>query len=139
MNEPVATQKPPSVEPKKAAVDESPRERPGVPQELDPPRPLANAHWIRPDQQRSEEAPLIGVGRQLTPVYSIENPPRLLSGALRKLAYRVPDYQPRRWLLLMLADRIDVLESNPARLLRALGGVGLLGLGVYGLSKLRRA
>jgi hypothetical protein len=122
-----------------AAPDQNPLDRPGVPQEINPPAPLANAHWLEPDQQRSDAQPLIGHGRKLTPVYSIENPPRGLSGAIRRLAYRVPDYRPRRWLLLMLADRIDVLESNPTKLIRLMGGLGLLGLGAYGYAKLRRA
>ena len=45
----------------------------------------------------------------------------------------------RRWMLLVLADRIDVLESNPARLLPAVDAAAALGLGSYGFSKLRRA
>jgi hypothetical protein len=122
-----------------APLDEKPLARPGVPQELDPPAPLANAHWLTPDQQHSVQLPLVGAGRQLTPVYSVENPPRGLSGLVRRLAYRVPDYRPRRWLLLMLADRIDVVESNPTKLVRLLGSMGLVGLGLYGYAKLRRA
>lgn len=120
-----------------SAADRNPQDRPGVPQESDPPQPLGNAHWLKPDQQVSAAQPVVGQGRQLTPVYSVANPPRGLSGLVRRLAYRVPDYRPKRWLLLVLADRIDVLESNPGKLLRAVGSVGLLGLGIYGLTKLR--
>lgn len=121
------------------AADQDPLDRPGVPQELQPPAPLANAHWIRPDQQRSEDLPLIGHGRPLTPVYSTENPPRALSGLVRRLAYRVPDYRVRRWVLLMLADRIDVLESNPLRLLRGAALLSVVGLGAVGARKLLRS
>lgn len=120
-----------------SAVDRNPLDRPGVPQESDPPQPLGNAHWLKPDQQVSAAQPVVGQGRPLTPVYSVANPPRGLSGWVRRAAYRVPDYRPKRWLLLVLADRIDVLESNPGKLARALGGVGLLGLGIYGLTQLR--
>jgi hypothetical protein len=123
----------------RAAVDQNPVDRPGVPQELEPPQPLANAHWLEPEQQVSAELPVIGEGRRLTPVYSIANPPRGLSGLIRRLAYRIPDYRPRRWMLLVLADRVDVLESNPARLLRAAAAVSVVGLGIYGVSKLREA
>ncbi len=118
------------------AADENPSDRPGVPQELSP-QPLPNAHWLVPEQQTSASTPLVGRGRHLTSVYSTANPPRGLSGLLRRLAYRVPDYRPRRWMMLVLADRIDVLESNPGKLLRAAGAVGLVGLGVYGFVKLR--
>jgi hypothetical protein len=40
------------------------------------------------------------------------------SGALRRVAYGVPEHYPRRWLLLLLADRIDFVEqrlADPAR------------------------
>lgn len=120
-----------------AAPDRDPLERPGVPQELDPPEPLANAHWIEPDRQLSERPPLVGKGRRLTPVFSTANPPRGLSGWIRKLAYRAPDYRTRRWALLILADKLDVLESNPKKLVGAVAGASLLGLSLYGLARLR--
>lgn len=120
------------------APDANPLDRPGVPQEPASPQPLANAHWLKPEQQISEDIPLVGEGRQLTPVYSVANPPRRLSGLVRRLAYRVPDYRPRRWMLLVLADRIDVLENNPALLLRTLAGVSAAGLSLWGISKLLR-
>ncbi|RYZ06163.1 MAG: hypothetical protein EOO73_17305 [Myxococcales bacterium] len=122
-----------------SAPDQNPVDRPGVPQEMDPPAPLGNAHWIRPDQQRSEAQPVIGHGRPLTPVYSVENPPRALSGLIRRAAYRVPDYRVRRWVMLMLADRVDVLESNPMRLLRGAALLSVLGLGAYGARRLLRS
>ena len=120
------------------AVDKNPLDRPGVPQEFDPPQPLANAHWLKPDQQQSQQQPVIGNGRKLTPVFSVANPPRGLSGLVRRWAYRIPDYRPKRWALLILADRIDVLESNPKKLLGALVSVSLVGAGIYRLSKIRR-
>ncbi len=48
-----------------------------------------------------------------------------LSGLVRKAAYKVPDWKPRRWMMLMMADRLDSLESKltPRNLLLA-GGVG---------------
>lgn len=120
-----------------AAPDRNPLDRPGVPQENASPQPLANAHWIRPDQQMSERPPLVGNGRQLTPVFSTANPPRGLSGWVRKIAYRAPDYRTRRWALLILADKLDVLESNPKKLVGAVTAASLVGLGIYGLTQLR--
>jgi hypothetical protein len=119
------------------APDRNPLDRPGVPQELDPPQPLANAHWIEPDRQISERPPLVGNGRRLTPVFSTATPPRGLSGLVRKLAYRAPDYRTRRWALLILADKLDVLESNPKKLVGAVAAASLVGLGLYGLTRLR--
>ncbi len=44
--------------------------------------------------------------------YSDTVPLRGLSGVIRRRAYRHPDWRPRRWMLLMLADRVDVFESR---------------------------
>lgn len=118
--------------------DESSNDRPGVPQEIDPPEPLASAHWLVPDQQTTEPQPLVGHGLERTPVFSTAVPVRGVSGVLRRVAYGVPDYRARRWLLLMLADRIDVLEHRPARLLKLLGVVAALGTTVLVARKLAR-
>jgi hypothetical protein len=57
-----------------------------------------------------------------------------LSGRLRNRAYGLPTHVPRRWLLLMMADRVDALESRLTRrrLLLAAGAVGgaLFGVGL---------
>lgn len=55
---------------------------------------------------------------QLTPVFGTSCPPRGVSGALRDIAYRWSEGRLRRWLLLMLADRIDVVEDVFADLSR---------------------
>ena len=47
----------------------------------------------------------------LTPVFGTSVPPAGLSGQLRRLAYRGPEDRMRRWLLLTLADRVDVGEG----------------------------
>ncbi len=38
-------------------------------------------------------------------------PPRGLSGSLRRLAFQASENDVRRWTLLLLADRIDVVEG----------------------------
>jgi hypothetical protein len=45
--------------------------------------------------------------------------PHGASGALRRLAYDIPDYRIRRWALLLVADRIDALEWQLGRALEA--------------------
>jgi hypothetical protein len=73
----------------------------------------------------------------LTPVYSTAIPVRGLSGLLRRAAYKVPDYKARRWLLLIVADRIDALEHRPGALTKALAGVGLVTLAVFAARRLK--
>jgi hypothetical protein len=119
-------------------TDHSPLERPGIPQEQDPPRRLASAHWLDLEQQASTPMPLVGQGMQLTPVFSSAVPPRGVSGALRRLAYRIPDYRARRWLLLMVADRIDVVEHRPGRLIGALVALTLISVGALTVRRLVR-
>jgi hypothetical protein len=83
---------------------------------------------------------LITPTRTLTPVYATPIPPRGISGMIRVAAYRVPEYRPRRWMMLMLADRIDVLEHNLPRTGLLLGGLGALALiFMAGRSKRRSA
>ncbi len=52
---------------------------------------------------------------ELTVVYGSGPAPRGISGALRRVAYSLPDYRVRRWLLLLVADRIDALEHGGSR------------------------
>ena len=120
------------------AIDQDLAARPGVPHELNPPAPLADAHWLVPDQQVSDAKPLVGHGRQLTPIYSVANAPHGVSGMVRRLAYRIPDYRPRRWALLILADKIDVIEHNPGTLLTLATGAVSVGASILGLNKLFR-
>jgi len=81
-------------------VDLPPERRPGVPMEKTPPRPLAHGE------------------HSLPPVSSSLLPPRGMSGILRRKAYRVPGHRPAHWMMLLLADRIEVMEFKLRRLLR---------------------
>jgi hypothetical protein len=45
------------------------------------------------------------------PVFGTAQPPRGLSGALRRRAYAIPEHRARHWALLLLADRVDVVET----------------------------
>jgi len=105
-------------------------ERPGVPRESPTPEPVGRTHWSVPDPQLSRPVPVVAAGRRLTPVYSTSVPPRGLSGALRKLAYRYPDWYVRRWAVLRVADRVDVIEHTPASLAKALGAAVLFAVGL---------
>ncbi len=126
------------LEPRRAipgwGADARPEDRPGVPEEL-PPRPLGNAYWTAPEPQVSGPVAVRGARRPLTPVYGTACPPRGLSGLVRRAAYRIPDYRVSRWMLLVAADRIDVVEHNLVPIALVAGGVGA---GVLAVRALRR-
>jgi hypothetical protein len=96
-------------------VDRNPSSRPGVPM-----IGRAGTHAPRAlpplEQQQSDRRVLVGVdvGR-LTPVFGTAQPPRGLSGLIRRAGYRIPEHKAGRWLLLLLGDRVDVWESRLAR------------------------
>jgi hypothetical protein len=99
-------------------VDLCLEDRPGVPREV-PPRLLESAHWLEPEQQPIEGPLLRHPGRaRPTPVFSTALPPRGASGALRRIAYKVPDHRLSHWVALFIADRVDVIESLPLLLKR---------------------
>lgn len=106
-------------------ADKSAEARPGVPREA---IPGEGARFEDPPQQREGTPAVLSATRPLTSVYSTVAPPRGISGLLRRAAYRIPEYKPRRILLLVLADRIDVLEHAPIRASRFLFGLGALAL-----------
>lgn len=90
-------------------VDAKPERRPGVPMERSP-RPLEGAHWAQPARQVST----VRVTRRmelgaLTPVFGTAQPPRGVSGLMRRLAYRIPEHHAKHWMLLLAADRVDVV------------------------------
>ncbi len=93
-------------------VDLNYEDRPAVPMEdFDP--GATNAHWHVPERQPErwprEMSPEHGM---LPAVFGTSCPPRGVSGAIRKYAYTLSEGKTSHWMLLMLADRIDVLESR---------------------------
>ena len=96
-------------------ADRLPTSRPGVPM-----YGHAGEHAAigRPalDQQPQTVPVLVGVdvGR-LTPVFGTAQPPRGLSGLIRRAGYRIPEHKAARWMLLLLGDRVDVWESRLGR------------------------
>jgi hypothetical protein len=98
----------------RAAADAMAGSRPGVPR-MGRAVPDPGAHWIRPEQQRG--TPLLARSglREATPVFGTAQPARGLSGLVRRAAYRVPEHRTGRWVLLLLGDRVDVLEHRLRR------------------------
>ena len=111
-----------------------PREnRPAVPMERTPPR--LDVPWKDPPPQqpmtvevlRSVERP------EHSRTFGTRLPPKGLSGVMRRAAYRRSENDLRHWLMLMAADRVDVVEGmaqdvgrSPAKL--ALAGVAAVAL-----------
>ena len=108
---------PPSAEELRAripgwGVDLDPEVRPAVPKErfnLD-----NGSHWDFPERQiASYEREKSTEHMQLTPVFGTSCPPRGISGMIRRFAYKnYSEGQTTHWMLLVLADRIDVIESR---------------------------
>lgn len=98
-------------------VDLDPKDRPAVPKEklnLE-----TGAHWKFPERQVANyEREMSPEHKFLTPVFGTSCPPTGLSGAIRRFAFRYSEGQSAHWLLLMLADRVDVVESNVKDALR---------------------
>jgi hypothetical protein len=94
-------------------ADAEPAARPGVPRERIPPG--RGAWWSRPEQQRGVEALSRQGLRAATPAFGTAQPPRGLSGVLRRAAYRIPEHRASRWALLLAGDRLDALEHRLAR------------------------
>jgi hypothetical protein len=97
------------------AADADPTSRPGVPMYN---RAGSSAEIVRPplEQQQADVEVLIGrdIG-QLTPVFGTCQPPRGLSGLMRRAGYKIPEHKAGRWMTLLLADRVDVWESRVRR------------------------
>jgi hypothetical protein len=91
-------------------ADLDPADRPSVPREQydpdaeGPPPDRQPERWPR---ERSIEH------ERLPPVFGTSCPPKGLSGAIRKIAYRrYSEARAAHWLLLLGADRIDAWESH---------------------------
>jgi hypothetical protein len=57
----------------------------------------------------------------LTPVFGTSCPPKGLSGLLRDYAYQFGEGSNRHWMTLVLADRVDMIESMVADAFRGRG------------------
>ena len=94
-------------------ADADPAVRPSVPRERYDPA-ATGAHWAFPDRQEEKWPRERSIEhRMLTPVFGTSAPPRGVSGAIRKLAYRrYSEGRAAHWLLLIVADRVDAAGSH---------------------------
>jgi len=87
------------------------KDRPAVPMERMPAR-FINPQPGQPEQQVETAEVLVSPERPgITPVFSTMQPPSGLSGVLRRLAFKSTENDIRHWLLLLLADRVNMVEG----------------------------
>ncbi len=93
-------------------VDLDPAVRPAVPKERLGLAP--GAHWTFPERQEpTYEREKSTEHAMLTPVFGTSCPPRGVSGLIRRWAYKsFSEGRSAHWMLLALADRVDVVESR---------------------------
>lgn len=92
-------------------ADLDPAARPAVPMERTPPR-FIQPHYEQPEQQPVTVKVFHSTERPgLTPVFGTSAPPSGVSGLIRKGAYRFSENDLRRWLMLLFADRVNVVEG----------------------------
>jgi hypothetical protein len=94
-------------------ADLDPANRPSVPKlKYDP--AATGAHWIFPERQEFDGFREKSIEHEmLTPVFGTSVPLKGLSGVIRRYSYaRFSEGRAAHWLLLIGADRVDVLESR---------------------------
>jgi hypothetical protein len=91
-------------------VDLDPKDRPSVPQERSEP---TGAHWDFPERQPERWPRERSIEHKfLTPVFGTTCPPKGLSGAIRRFAFRYSEGRAAHWLLLIAADRVDATGAH---------------------------
>jgi hypothetical protein len=114
------------------AVDRDEAMRPGVPMEKRP-----DKLFHKPENQVSDVKVFKRVGlEEMTPVFGTCQPPRGLSGLVKARAFQIPEDKAAHWALLLLSDRIDVVEGRVIDAFTRKPYVGFwalagLGLGYY--------
>lgn len=87
------------------------KNRPAYPMERTPPR-LEGMHWTQPEDQPVHMEIFHSTERAgITPIFGTSAPPAGISGRLRRVAYKLSENDIRHWLLLLLADRVNVVEG----------------------------
>lgn len=87
------------------------KNRPAVPKEAPAPNGTG-AHWDRPQKMQPPHTILKSTEHlEMPPVFGTSCPPKGLSGLLRRWAFHHSEGRMRHWLILLAADRIDVIEG----------------------------
>lgn len=101
-------------------VDADPKNDPTYPYRDRSQDPGLTSDWDRPPQQHSDVEILQSIEhKRRTAVFGTSTPPSGISGMVRRLAFRWSESNWLHWLLLMGADRINVVEGVVEDLARA--------------------
>ena len=69
-------------------------------------------NWTRPPKQRARVEVLTSIEYEARPaVVGTSTPPHGVSGLIRRQAFRYSESQWAHWLMLMAADRVNVVEG----------------------------
>jgi len=97
---------------KDQGIDFDPENNPVYPMKRHRDTDRMGMSWQRPSQQKQDVEILRSIERPgLSAVYGTSSPPSGLSGMIRRLAFRSSESTYARWLPLMLADRINMVEG----------------------------
>jgi len=93
-------------------IDNDPQDEPNYPMKHYTGDDHMRIRWKRPTLQKVDVELLLSTERP-TPsaVFGSKNPPRGLSGMIRRYAFRHSENEFKHWLPLLLADRVDVIEG----------------------------
>ncbi|MGE5498870.1 MAG: hypothetical protein ACM3Q2_12395 [Syntrophothermus sp.] len=93
-------------------IDANPENDPTYPMKKRTDEEHKGLTWERPPQQTETVEILKSVERpDLTSVFGDSTPPKGLSGAIRRAAYKYSESSYGRWLPLIVADRIGIVEG----------------------------
>ena len=93
-------------------IDADPRNDPTYPYRDRSKDDGLSINWERPQQQQSDVEILQSVEyRHFPAVFGTSTPPRGVSGMIRRAAFRWSESNWLHWLLLMGADRVNVVEG----------------------------
>ncbi len=93
-------------------IDADPENDPTYPMKARNKKEHSGYNWDRPEQQLPSVEILQSVERpNMTAVFGTAVPPSGISGLVRRIAYKYSESDYRRWLPLILADRINMVEG----------------------------
>ena len=99
-------------------IDLDPRNDPTYPIRIRSQDDGPGMNWTRPPLQRSTVEVLQSIEHNRRPaVFGTSTPPKGVSGVFRRAAFRFSESDWRHWLMLMGADRVNVIEGVVADLL----------------------
>jgi hypothetical protein len=87
------------------------KNRPAIPMERMPPRYIHVPPGQPVQQAQTVEVFCSPERPGITPLFGTAQPPKWLSGAMRRLAYKLPENDVRHWLMLIAADRVNTVEG----------------------------